>query len=187
MSCHRFKRVGKEPLRVSTRSVQVNRDRVRVLLQILLGIAALLLIFLLLLGNRWRVDGPAAGTQTAIALMTGVLLGPSPTSTAPTPTPSDLPTMTSTIPTATPSATRTPTETAVPFASAAPRTREPRPTEISTLTPVVPTTGPTSINTPVQPTLTPIRPTDTAVAPPTDTQPAPPTPILTILPTIQLP
>ena len=93
----------------------------------------------------------ASGTRTAIVLTSQALLGPFPTSTAPTPTASNIPSATFT-PTRTP--TRTPTSTATPVVviTFTANTNEPRVTDTAR-----PTARPT--NTRVPPTRRPTQPT----------------------------
>ncbi|HJR80600.1 MAG TPA: hypothetical protein VJ821_11040 [Anaerolineales bacterium] len=173
-----------------------NRLNTRAARMLALLLAALLWI--------WFTFGGAPGdaslfrsartTKTALALTSDALLGPFPTATKPTATPSDLPTLTPTIPTATPSFTVTPSPTVTFISTATPRTRVPGPT----LTGVIPTFQPTA--TRIAPTRTSVPPTRTSVpptsVPPTSvppTEPPPPTtppiiptdvisPILTLLP-----
>ena len=103
----------------------------------------------------------ALSTRTALALTSDALLGPFPTSTAPTPTASDTPAPTFT-PTPTPTVTRTTTATPFAFTSFTPRV-------VSTRSTFTSTPRPTRTRTPVAP-----RPTNTRV-PPSATQPPPPT------------
>lgn len=126
--------------------------------------------------------GGAAGTKTALALTSDALLGPFPTSTVPTQTPSDIPTITSTIPTATPSSTRTPTPTASFLPTATLRTRLPGSTPTSAATLVSTSTRVNPTRTFVPRTSTPVPATDTPEPPP-PTSPLPTRP----LPTIDIP
>jgi hypothetical protein len=159
------------------------------------GIATLILAAILWL---WSAFGdPSQGfdifsssnsTKTAIALTSDALLGPFPTSTMPTYTPTTIPTITSTLPSPTPSATRTPTPTVTFLPTATVRTREP-----GLITPGVWTSTPPSL----RPTSTQARPTNTSFSPPNTpvpptnippTQPPPPptNPPIIIIPTIPL-
>jgi hypothetical protein len=154
-------------------------------LQVLLG--CLLLLFLATLSYviffvRPTVSGlelfaRANSTRTSLALTSGALMGPFPTATGPTPTPSRTPSNTFT-PTNTPSVTPSPTPVRYFINTATPRTLVPRTDLTSTLAPPVPTSIPPTepparpTSTSVPPTDPPTRPTRTPV-PPTDppTQP----------------
>lgn len=165
-----------------------NRIPIQILLATLLCIGALLLIYTFAFRHSpmdTEAQQKANGTKTALALTSGALLGPFPTSTAPTATPSDTPTLTPTLPTATPTVTRTPSPTRTLIPTFTPRTSEAHST--TTASPIIPS------GTPIPPSRTPVRPTNTSVIiiptntqaatqppPPTDPPTDPPTPIIQI-------
>src|SRR6478609_1932480 len=146
-----------------TAKVTSNRKEYRIPLQILLAtllcIGALLLVYAFAF-KRSPLDAEAQqkvnSTKTAIALTADALLGPFPTSTAPTVTPSDTPTLTPTLPTATPTVTRTPSPTRTLIPTFTPRTSVAGPTITSTSTPIPPTLRPTATRTRIVPTNTPV-------------------------------
>jgi hypothetical protein len=160
--------------------VNINRKENRISLQILfisiLCIGLLLIVYAM--GFRRspldaEVRQEANSTKTALALTADSLLGPFPTSTAPTPTASDTPTLTPTIPTATPTITRTLTPTRTLIPTFTPRTQQPRPTGTGTAIAAPPTFRPSATTAPILPTNTSIPPTN----PPPDTNtPEPPPP-----------
>src|SRR5688572_27397468 len=100
----------------------------------------------------------ASNTRTAVALTSQALLGPFPTSTAPTQTASETPSLTLT-PTRTPTNTRTPTQTPIPFITFTASTDVPRATFTNTpRPPATSTPRPTRTRTPQPP-----RPTNTRI------------------------
>ena len=144
---------------------QQNRIRLQILFISIFGLGLLLLAYLFA-SRRSPLDAEAVqganSTKTALAMTAGALLGPFPTSTVPTTTASDTPTLTPTLPTVTPSVTRTPTPTQTLILTFTTRTNQPRsttlPTSIPSRTPIPPS------KTPVKPTIMPtIKPTNTAV------------------------
>jgi hypothetical protein len=166
-------------------NITVNRSNLRSMGLVAFFIAAIFWLWLTFRGPDMDSGafGGAASTKTALALTSDALLGPFPTSTVPTQTPSEIPTITSTMPTATPSSTRTPTPTATFLSTATLRTREPGPTPTGPGT-LVPT------STRLDPTRTSVPPTNTPESPPPTVPPLPtrqPPPTIEIpLPTISL-
>lgn len=132
-----------------------------------LGVSALVILIVWASLNFSFNDGNAvtstSSTRTALALTAQLLLGPFPTSTAPSATASTTPSIT---PTVTRTATRTlsPTPTRFMFASLTPRTAAPGANPTNTV-------RPTQTATAIPPTKTPVPPTRTATNPPPPTSP----------------
>jgi hypothetical protein len=134
--------------------------------QFLLGFLAVIFVFVLFYlivllepsVSGLELFARANSTRTSIALTSGALLGPFPTATGPTPTPSRTRAPTST-PTATPSATPSPTPVRYFIDTATPRTLVPGFDQGSTLIPPQATNPPRQPTNPPQVTRPP-RPTN---------------------------
>ncbi|HJR80599.1 MAG TPA: hypothetical protein VJ821_11035 [Anaerolineales bacterium] len=153
-----------------------------IFLQVLLG--CLLFLFLFVLSYLFSLLEPGSGlelfaransTRTSIALTSAALMGPFPTATGPTPTPSHTPSITPT-PTVTPTNTPTPTPIRYFINTGTPRTLVPHTDQTSTVLPpgststsVPPTNRPPATRTPIPPTNPPRQPT----SPPQPTNPPP--------------
>src|ERR1041385_5450291 len=156
------------------RTTRVNIRENRFFLQLLRG-SVLSIGLLLVLWITFRVPSSSAdaqknssSTRTAIAMTAQALLGPFPTSTAPTATVSDTPTVTLT---STLTATLIPTKTSTPFPTGTQRTKEPH-QQTTSLAPAD-TLIPGATNTRAAPSDTPFSPPPTNPPPPTAATPAP--------------